>query len=110
VPQQSLNRPVKTEESSPSLENYVKRSFEKCQNEKERQLIEKSLKKILNNAKLRGEYYTRNWDTYPLPLLPRESKVFFYHSSAYILRMDRILHLFLILKRDLFPEVAMKWI
>lgn len=66
---------IKGGEMSNSLSNYVKKSFEKCQNDKERQIIEKALKKILNNAKLRGEYETRNWDNCPIPLLPREAKV-----------------------------------
>jgi hypothetical protein len=37
-------------------------------------MIEKFLKKILNTAKLRNEYQSRDWDNFPLPLLPREYK------------------------------------
>jgi len=32
-------------------------------------LTEKALKKIFNNAKLRGDYYSRDWDAFPLPTI-----------------------------------------
>jgi hypothetical protein len=80
-PQTQQSQPPKQVQEKPKndktdkLKNYIERAFEKCQNDKERQIIEKALKKILNQANLRGEYHTKDWDTYPLPMLPRESKV-----------------------------------
>lgn len=55
-----------------SLKDYVERAFAKCQNPKEKAMIEKSLKSIITNARMRGEIYTRNWKTFSLPTLPRE--------------------------------------
>lgn len=52
-----------------SIENYTIRAFERCRGDKERLLTEKALKKIFNNAKLRGDYYTRDWDAFPLPTI-----------------------------------------
>ncbi len=37
-------------------------------------MIEKNLKSILNTAKMRNVYQTRDWDNFPLPTLPREIK------------------------------------
>lgn len=68
------------------LESYIERAFEKCQNEKERALTEKALKKILNNAKIRGDYETRNWDTFPLPTIANEAKSGF---STHLFSHDR---------------------
>ncbi len=50
-----------------SLESYVARAFEQCQNEKERQILERSLKKIVNNAKARKDFDTIDWEQIPLP-------------------------------------------
>ena len=55
-----------------SLKDYVERAFSKCQNPKEKTMIEKNLKSIITNARMRGEIYTRNWKTFNLPTLPRE--------------------------------------
>jgi len=69
------------------VENYVTRAFEKCQNEKDRQLTEKALKKILNNAKLRGDYETRDWDSFPLPTISQDQR---FGAAANVFGIDKM--------------------
>lgn len=68
------NNPDQQQSKKGGVESYIVRAFEKCQSEKERQLTEKALKKILNNARLRGDYDTRNWDSFPLPTITTDMK------------------------------------
>jgi hypothetical protein len=55
-----------------SLKSYIERAFVKCMNTAERDFMDKTLKRLLNFQK--SSFHTRDWDNYPLLMLPRESK------------------------------------
>jgi len=86
IPLKSSNM---TEDAPESLKHYIVRSFEKCQNEKDRKKCEQALQRIISNAKKKGQLHTRNWNKFLLPKLPNEieenvknSKIFinFFHN------------------------------
>lgn len=58
--------------SPDKLTSYIQRAFAKCINAADRQFMEAILKKICNSQKAPNILYTRDWDSLPLPTLPRE--------------------------------------
>ena len=74
-PPQAQKQPSQQKQKeNDSIDNYVKRAFERCKDKKDQQAVEKAIKKIFNQAIMKGEYNTRNWDVFPLPTLPSEQK------------------------------------
>ena len=56
------------------LQKYMERSYGKCITPAEKEYMSKVLTQTINDARSINHLYTRDWDTYPLPVLPRESK------------------------------------
>lgn len=54
------------------LSTYIEKAFQKCINQSEREFMEEILKKICNASKDRGSMFMKDWDSLPLPNLPRE--------------------------------------
>lgn len=58
---------------SESLKDYVVRAYQKCKRSKKNErTMTRLLKEILEEAKQIGDVSYRDWDNYPLPLLPYE--------------------------------------
>lgn len=58
---------------SESMKDYVVRSYSKCKrNKKNERIMTKLLKEVIEEAKELGDVAFRDWDNYPLPLLPYE--------------------------------------
>ena len=56
------------------LQKYMERSYGKCITPAEKEYMSKVLTQTINDARSINHLYTRDWDSYPLPVLPRESK------------------------------------
>jgi len=57
------------------LKAYVQRAFDKCLNSVEEKLMEGNLRTVIETAKKTKEVFSRNWNTYQLPKLPREKNI-----------------------------------
>lgn len=67
------NQATKSGEFSEPLQKYIHRSYEKCKSENDRQKCQKALLKIINAALKKGDLNTRDWNKFPLPVLPNET-------------------------------------
>lgn len=55
----------------PSLRAFVERAFQACKGDVDRAALQINLKHIITEASTKGELWTRDWDTMPLPLSRR---------------------------------------
>jgi len=51
----------------PSLRAYVERAFRSATDDKSRAAVQAGLKQVIYEANVKGELWTRSWDTTPLP-------------------------------------------
>jgi hypothetical protein len=56
-----------------SVRKFIIRGYAKCFTEMEKNYMKSILRQIVKSAKIKGEIYTKNWDTMELPKLPREA-------------------------------------
>jgi hypothetical protein len=56
------------------LASYIERSFQKCVDARDREFMESTLQKICQSMKHNNALFSRDWDSVPLPTLPREGK------------------------------------
>ncbi|KAM3143438.1 hypothetical protein pb186bvf_004499 [Paramecium bursaria] len=69
------NTEVFMEQTLAIVKNYVERSFNKCQTDEERNMMDQFLKNTIAEAKRKNEYFTRDWNKFPIPTLPRENQI-----------------------------------
>jgi len=61
--------PAQKQNWPPSLSYYVQRSLTRCKSAQDKKSIEKPLQDVIKQAEAAGELWTRNWDTFPLPMV-----------------------------------------
>eukprot|EP00239_Pterosperma_sp_CCMP1384_P006130 CAMPEP_0197847960 /NCGR_PEP_ID=MMETSP1438-20131217/7606_1 /TAXON_ID=1461541 /ORGANISM="Pterosperma sp., Strain CCMP1384" /LENGTH=515 /DNA_ID=CAMNT_0043460047 /DNA_START=296 /DNA_END=1841 /DNA_ORIENTATION=- len=54
----------------PSLRSYVERAFKTCTDDLSRATVQVNLKHVISEAESKGELWSRDWDTAPLPGAP----------------------------------------
>ena len=59
---------------SESLQKYIQLSFDKCKSAEDRANCQKALTKIISASLKKGDFTTRDWMKFPLPVLPTEFK------------------------------------
>lgn len=57
---------------SESLQKYIERAYKKCKTEEDIKKCKISLMKIIQNALKKGDLHTRDFNKFPLPVLPSD--------------------------------------
>jgi hypothetical protein len=74
---------------SDSLNNYIKKAYEKCKTEADFKKCKESLMKIIQNALKKGDLHTRDFSKTPLPILPTEENKPTVDTNFYISEQER---------------------
>lgn len=61
-------------EFSDSLQKYIQFSFDKCKSQEDRTNCQKALTKIISASLKKGDFNTRDWTNFPLPVFASELK------------------------------------
>lgn len=59
---------------SESLNKYIERAYKKCKNEEDIKKCKDSLMKVIQASTKKGDLHTRDFNKFPLPILPSEAK------------------------------------
>ena len=74
----NINNKNKTNEKKEDfplqLQDYIKRAFQRCKNNEETKKCQKNLVSIMKDTISKGDMFTRNWDTFPLPNIGNEER------------------------------------
>ena len=57
----------------PAMRSWVERAFAQCKGDDDRATTDRELRRVIEEANSAGEFWTRNWDNYPLPALSPRS-------------------------------------
>lgn len=72
-PNEMVSAP-KSGDFSEALQKYIQRAYEKCKDDFDRGKCQKALMKIIPASLKKGDMNTRDWNNYPLPVLPSDMR------------------------------------
>ena len=73
-PEMIISGACKSSGFSESLNNYIQRAYERCKTEADIKICKTSLMKIIQAALKKGDLNTRNFNKFPLPILPTDEE------------------------------------